>query len=45
MLMMEPPPVRRMAAIAVLVPRKTPSALTAMIRRQVSSVTSAIGSA
>ena len=45
MLMMEPPPESRIAGIALRVPRKTPSALTAMICRQVSSETSAMGSA
>ena len=43
MFTMEPPPARRMAGIACLVPRKTPRALTAMTRSQSSTVRSSIG--
>jgi hypothetical protein len=42
MLMIEPPPARRIAGIACFVPRKTPLTLTAMMRSQSSSDVSSI---
>src|SRR5206468_7983850 len=40
MLMIDPPPARRMAAMTLLVPRNTPVALTAIMRSQSSRVVS-----
>ena len=43
MLTIEPPPARRMAGIAYLVPRKTPLALTAITWSHSATVRSSIG--
>jgi hypothetical protein len=42
MLTIEPPPARRMAGMAYLVPRNTPFALTAITRSQSAAVRSSI---
>ena len=43
MFTIEPPPARRMAGIACLVPRNTPLALTAITRSHSATVRSSIG--